>query len=145
MRRVTKVSVAVVAVSALLVITCPSKERHKTFIRNKVTELIKKELPTEDINTENPFVKILSAAGVQLLDIFIDKNLVVKNYGLFSVAKAGEPAETITIGVLGMVFLSTAALGSFHFASRLNGIDCGGKGTSCPDQLCRALEQLKAQ
>ena len=26
---------------------------------------------------------------------------------------------------------------------RLNGIDCGGKGTSCPDQLCRALEQLK--
>ena len=29
--------------------------------------------------------------------------------------------------------------------ARLNGIDCGGKGTSCPDQLCRALEQLKAQ
>ena len=27
--------------------------------------------------------------------------------------------------------------------ARLNGIDCGGKGTSCPDQLCRALEQQK--
>ena len=27
--------------------------------------------------------------------------------------------------------------------ARLNGIDCGGKGTSCPDQLCRALEQIK--
>ena len=27
---------------------------------------------------------------------------------------------------------------------RLNGIRCGTKGTSCPDQLCRALEQLKA-
>lgn len=27
---------------------------------------------------------------------------------------------------------------------RLNGIQCGMKGTSCPDQLCRALEQLKA-
>jgi len=26
---------------------------------------------------------------------------------------------------------------------RLNGIRCGMKGTSCPDQLCRALEQLK--
>lgn len=23
---------------------------------------------------------------------------------------------------------------------RLRGIDCGGKGTSCPDQLARALE-----
>ncbi len=27
--------------------------------------------------------------------------------------------------------------------ARLNGIRCGAKGTSCPDQLCRALEQLK--
>lgn len=26
---------------------------------------------------------------------------------------------------------------------RLNGIRCGSKPTSCPDQLCRALEQLK--
>ena len=26
---------------------------------------------------------------------------------------------------------------------RLNGIRCGSKGTSCPDQLSRALEQLK--
>ncbi|MCR5157770.1 MAG: TIGR03905 family TSCPD domain-containing protein [Prevotella sp.] len=26
---------------------------------------------------------------------------------------------------------------------RLNGIRCGTKNTSCPDQLCRALEQLK--
>lgn len=26
---------------------------------------------------------------------------------------------------------------------RLAGIQCGDKPTSCPDQLCRALEQLK--
>ncbi|MCH5308110.1 MAG: TIGR03905 family TSCPD domain-containing protein [Prevotella sp.] len=26
---------------------------------------------------------------------------------------------------------------------RLNGIRCGTKGTSCPDQLCRALEKLR--
>lgn len=25
---------------------------------------------------------------------------------------------------------------------RLKGIDCGGKGTSCPDQLSRALESI---
>ncbi len=24
--------------------------------------------------------------------------------------------------------------------SKLKGVDCGGKGTSCPDQLARALE-----
>ena len=28
---------------------------------------------------------------------------------------------------------------------RLNGISCNGKPTSCPDQLCRAIEQLMAQ
>ena len=27
--------------------------------------------------------------------------------------------------------------------SKLNGIRCGWKPTSCPDQLCRALEKLK--
>jgi uncharacterized protein (TIGR03905 family) len=27
--------------------------------------------------------------------------------------------------------------------ARLNGIRCGAKPTSCPDQLCRAIEQLK--
>lgn len=26
---------------------------------------------------------------------------------------------------------------------KLNGIRCGAKPTSCPDQLCRALEQLR--
>lgn len=26
--------------------------------------------------------------------------------------------------------------------ARLAGIDCGGRGTSCPDQLARALKQL---
>lgn len=28
---------------------------------------------------------------------------------------------------------------------RLNGISCNGKPTSCPDQLCRAIEQLIAE
>ena len=27
---------------------------------------------------------------------------------------------------------------------RLSGIDCGGKGTSCPDQLARALSEMLA-
>lgn len=27
--------------------------------------------------------------------------------------------------------------------SRLKGIDCGGRGTSCPDQLSKALEEIK--
>ena len=29
--------------------------------------------------------------------------------------------------------------------ARLKGIDCGGKGTSCPDQLARGLEKAMAK
>ena len=29
--------------------------------------------------------------------------------------------------------------------ARMKGIDCAGKGTSCPDQLARALEEYKAK
>ena len=29
--------------------------------------------------------------------------------------------------------------------NRLDGIRCGTKSTSCPDQLCRALEELKSK
>ena len=28
--------------------------------------------------------------------------------------------------------------------ARLKGIDCNGRGTSCPDQLARAIEEAKA-
>ena len=28
--------------------------------------------------------------------------------------------------------------------AKLSGIDCGGRGTSCPDQFARALTQYKA-
>lgn len=30
-------------------------------------------------------------------------------------------------------------------AARLEGIDCRGRGTSCPDQLAKALRQILAQ
>lgn len=30
-----------------------------------------------------------------------------------------------------------------HAISKLQGIDCKGRGTSCPDQLARALESMK--
>ena len=59
MKRITKIVVAVVAVSALLVITCPSKEKHKRVIRDQLTGLVKSELNTENIDTENPFVKVI--------------------------------------------------------------------------------------
>ena len=31
-----------------------------------------------------------------------------------------------------------------HVIERFEGVDCGGKGTSCPDQIARALKSYKA-
>ena len=106
MRKVTKAIVAVLAVSVLLVGTCPGKEKHQSVIKDKFKEAIKEEIPTDKIDTDNAFVKVLSALGSQLLDNFIENNLVVKNYGLFSLGKAGNPSETISIGILGHVFIT---------------------------------------
>lgn len=106
MKRITKAIVAVFAVSAILVGTCPGKEKHQSVIKDKLGEVIKKELPTEEIDSDNPFAKVLTALGTQLLDGFIENNLKVKNYGLFSLGKAGNPSETISIGILGHVFIT---------------------------------------
>lgn len=35
-----------------------------------------------------------------------------------------------------------AGMNKADVIARLRGIDCGGRGTSCPDQLARALELL---
>ena len=31
-----------------------------------------------------------------------------------------------------------------HVIERLEGIDCGGKGTSCPDQLAKVLKEVQS-
>lgn len=106
MKRVTKAIVAVLAVSALLVGTCPGKEKHQSVIKDKLGETIKKELDAQEIDTDNPFAKIIGALGSQLLDGFIENNLKVKNYGLFSLGKVGDPSETVSFGILGHVFIT---------------------------------------
>ncbi len=34
-----------------------------------------------------------------------------------------------------------AGMDAHEVARRLRGVDCGGKGTSCPDQLAQAIEE----
>lgn len=49
----------------------------------------------------------------------------------------GCPGNTHGVAVLIKGFSVDAAI------ERLKGIDCRGRGTSCPDQLARALEEYK--
>jgi len=39
----------------------------------------------------------------------------------------------------------TSGMAAEHIIARLEGINCNGKGTSCPDQLARALKQYSSE
>lgn len=110
---------AVLAVSALLVGTCPGKEKHQSAIKDKLGDTIKKELTAQEIDTDNSFAKIIGALGTQLLDVVIENNFKVKNYGLFSLGKAGDTSENITFGILRHVFITPGekhiSLGNTNF------------------------------
>jgi uncharacterized protein (TIGR03905 family) len=44
-------------------------------------------------------------------------------------------------GNLHAICLLIAGMDAREVAKRLKGVDCGGKGTSCPDQLAQAIQE----
>lgn len=71
----------------------------------------------------------------QLIDVTVDENEVIQQ--VFFVGGCNGNLQGISKLVVGQKVDDV-----IH---RLNGIRCGVKSTSCPDQLCRALEQIKQQ
>ena len=69
----------------------------------------------------------------QLIDVTADDNNVIQQ--VFFVGGCNGNLQGISRLVTGQKIDDV-----IH---RLDGIRCGAKPTSCPDQLCRALEQLK--
>ena len=74
---------------------------------------------------------------------------------IYKYRPVGVCSMEITIEVEGVHFLGGCAGNTQGVASliagmnideaikRLKGIDCAGRGTSCPDQLSKALEEIK--
>ena len=69
----------------------------------------------------------------KLIDVTVDDNNVIQQ--VFFVGGCNGNLQGISRLVTGQKVDDVI--------KRLNGIRCGAKPTSCPDQLCRALEQLK--
>lgn len=69
------------------------------------------------------------------MDITVSEDDVIENVSIIG----GCPGNTQAVSrlVKGHKIDEVIAL--------LQGIDCGGKGTSCPDQLSKALQQIKEQ
>lgn len=71
----------------------------------------------------------------QLIDVTVDENEVIQQ--VFFVGGCNGNLQGISKLVVGQKVDDVI--------QRLKGIRCGVKSTSCPDQLCRALEQIKQQ
>ena len=71
----------------------------------------------------------------QFIDVDVDENNVIQQ--VFFTGGCNGNLQGISTLVKGMKVDDVI--------EKLNGIRCGYKPTSCPDQLCRALEQLKQQ
>ena len=70
----------------------------------------------------------------QLIDVTADENNVIQQ--VFFLGGCHGNLQGISLLVRGQKIDDVI--------KRLDGVRCGMKSTSCPDQLCRALEQLKA-
>lgn len=70
------------------------------------------------------------------IDIDVDEETKIVNEVRFIGGCAGN-----TQGVASLVKGMTID----EVIKRLKGIDCRGRGTSCPDQLSKALEEIKAK
>ena len=71
----------------------------------------------------------------QLIEVELDADDVVQN--VVFIGGCNGNLQGISSLVRGMK--------ASEVIGRLNGIRCGYKNTSCPDQLCRALEQATQQ
>lgn len=71
----------------------------------------------------------------QLIDVTVDDNDVIRQ--VFFVGGCNGNLQGICRLVTGQKIDDVIG--------KLDGIRCGTKRTSCPDQLCRALERLKGE
>ncbi len=71
----------------------------------------------------------------QLIDVTVDDNDIIQQ--VFFVGGCNGNLQGICRLVTGQKVDDVIA--------KLDGIRCGTKRTSCPDQLCRALEEIKKQ
>ena len=69
----------------------------------------------------------------QIIDVTADENNVIQQ--VFFIGGCHGNLQGISALVRGQKIDDVI--------SKLQGIRCGTKGTSCPDQLCEALKQLK--
>lgn len=115
---------------ALLIVTCPQKDAHQDEARIMVTNVLDNKI----LCSQSKKFGTLSALGSlfvpELVDAFLESELKVDNYLIFSVGKIfyNGKSMTVSFGILGHVF----ALGQDEMEKSLEHIV---HGQSYPDAL----------
>ena len=88
--------------------------------------------------------RVVDLVPIRDARLFTIGRLDISSDGLILVTNDGELANRLThprYGVAKTYRVTVAGRPDRDVIEKLRGIDCDGKGTSCPDQFSRALEQ----
>lgn len=133
MKRIIGISLLIIAAS-ILAVSCKSStnEEPQAAEQTNPTDMNVKIISD---NTTPEGVREVSVIPSNVCSSQID--IAVKDGVILNVQYTnGCPGNTQGVAALVKGMTITEAI------ERLDGIDCGGKGTSCPDQLARALKYL---
>ena len=117
MRKIWKILLIVAAAVGIMVVTCPSKQRHSDAIVKFMSKELHKQADNLVKEYEDRFNGSIPDQGLQVLSELeeslieqmepaISKVLVVRNYGLFSIGcfeNETDGTTRVTTGILGMI------------------------------------------
>lgn len=88
---------AILAVAFMLIciLTNPSKDEFEKAVAQKANIIIKDQLKYEDENAVNLAMTLF---GDKIVDEFLSKNVIIKNYYLFSIVKIKWESQEIPVG-----------------------------------------------
>lgn len=139
-----RIFIIALAVCTMTAVSCKNgKTVEEQPVETAATEVAATENTTTDMDvtilsdkTNADGVRELSVKPSNVCSSQID--IAVKD-GVIVSAKFTDGCPGNTMGVSKLV----EGLTVVDAIAKLEGIDCGGKGTSCPDQLAKALKCLK--
>ncbi len=85
----------VIAIILAAILTNPSKEKFETAISSKAEQILRKQL---DYQHQDAVQLGMTLFGDRLVKDFVNNNVVIENYYLFSLAKIKWQGETTPIG-----------------------------------------------
>ena len=106
MKKTLRIIIPIILIAGICALTCPNKKDHSGAIKDNFTEHLEKQLGDEGKDSDDGIRKFSSFLGKGMMNMFLESNLTVKNYGVVSIGtiKFKGETNTVSVGVLNHVF-----------------------------------------